>query len=174
MMLGFNLSTLTRNTTVPLVHYSDCFKLILCSDPSPNCYLSKCEKCPGIGGLQQLLESVFDENAIDEINYKYWISSPRCSLETLTKSSSEFVEIFCEHINNLLPHDFIAKSQSAFMKQAKESLQDGEFLAVCNFAENYAFIIQDAAPGFHWNNNQATIFPVVIYFKQNGELTHRS
>ncbi|CAD6220764.1 GSCOCG00011584001-RA-CDS [Cotesia congregata] len=78
------------------------------------------------------------------------------------------------HSPNLLPHDFIAKSQSAFLKQVKESLQDGEFLAVCDFAENYAFIVQDAVPGFHWNNNQATIFSVFIYFKQNGELKHRS
>ncbi|KAH0567934.1 hypothetical protein KQX54_016321 [Cotesia glomerata] len=30
-----NLSTITRETTVPLVHYSDYFKLILCSDPTP-------------------------------------------------------------------------------------------------------------------------------------------
>jgi len=156
------------------MQYRDCFKLILCPNPSPDCYLLKCEECPGIDVLQKLLETLLDENAVDDIAYKYWISNPRCSLETLTKSSAKFVDTFCDHIVNLLPHDFIAKEQSAFMNLTKESLQDNEFLAICDFAENYAFVIQNAAPGFHWNNNQATIFPVVIYYKQNSELTHRS
>lgn len=156
------------------MHYTNCFDIILCTNPSSDCYLSKCNNCPKIDVLQNVLETIFDENNLENITYKYWVSSPRCSLETIIKSSAEFVEIFCDHIKNLLPHDFIAKEQSAFMKKTKESLQDNEVLAVCDFAENYAFIIQDAVPGFHWNNDQATIFPTVIYFKKNNELTHRS
>ena len=33
------------------------------------------------------------------------------------------------------------------------------------FAENYAFVVQNAAQSFHSNNDQATIFTVVIYYK---------
>lgn len=51
------------------------------------------------------------------------------------------------------------------MKNLRESLLEEEVLVVSNFAEKYAFVIQDAAPGFHWNNNQATIYTVVNYFK---------
>jgi hypothetical protein len=36
-----------------------------------------------------------------------------------------------------------------------------------DFSENYSFIIQDAAQGFHWNNQQATIHPFVSYFKNS-------
>ncbi|XP_057336012.1 uncharacterized protein LOC130674639 [Microplitis mediator] len=174
MMLGSNLASLTRHLPIPLVQYQDCFKLIVCPNPSSDCYFQKCPNCPGIKLLEELLETVFDENEIDDITYKYWISNPRCSLETFIKSSSDFIEIFSEHIVNLLPHDFIAKQQSSFLKSKKESLKDNESLVICDFAENYAFVIQDAVPGFHWNNNQVTIFPVVIYFKQNNEITHRS
>lgn len=117
---------------------------------------------------------MFDDDAVDDITYKYWIPNPCCSLETLIKDSSEFIEIFSNHIVNLLPHDFIAEEPSGFMKNKKKSLKNNEFLVICDFAENYAFAIQDAVPGFHWNNNQAIIFPVVIYYKQNSELTYRS
>ena len=40
--------------------------------------------------------------------------------------------------------------------------------------KNYAFTVQNAIRGFHWNNDQATIYNIVIYYK-DGELTsHRS
>lgn len=173
-MTGSNLATLTHDQTVPLLHYSDCFKVILCPYPSSDCYFGKCAQCPGIDVLQNLLGTVFEENVVENITYKYWISNPRSSLETLIKSTSEFVDQFCPHLVNLLRHDFIAKEQSTFLKLTKESLKDGEIVVICDFAENYAFVIQNAAPGFHWNNNQATIFPVVMYYKKNNKLTHQS
>jgi hypothetical protein len=37
---------------------------------------------------------------------------------------------------------------------------------LCDFAENYSFILQDEAQGFHWNNAQATIHISVIYLKK--------
>jgi hypothetical protein len=39
----------------------------------------------------------------------------------------------------------------------------GEFVVLCDFAENYSFILQDEAQGSHWNNAQATIHPLVVY-----------
>ena len=44
----------------------------------------------------------------------------------------------------------------------------------CDFAENYALVIQNSTQSFHWNNNQATVFTVVVYYKQNDELKHVS
>ena len=32
---------------------------------------------------------------------------------------------------------------------------------ILDFAENYNFIVQDAAQGFRWNNNQATLHPLL-------------
>lgn len=43
-----------------------------------------------------------------------------------------------------------------------------------DFAENYAYVVQEAAQAFHWNNDQATIFPMVICFVKNGESKHLS
>ena len=38
-----------------------------------------------------------------------------------------------------------------------------------DFSENYAFVLQDAVQGFHWNYSQATVHPFVIYYQQSGE-----
>lgn len=45
-----------------------------------------------------------------------------------------------------------------------------KLLWTLDFAENYAFVVQDAPPGFHWNNNQATVFVAYIYYKDGGEV----
>lgn len=149
--------------------------LVICTDPTPECcYSGTCTSCPGIETLRNFLNNVLEEQNIDSITYKRWISTPRTNLETTIKNASEFVDDFCEKVKILLPHSFIAKQQGNFMKVTKESLQDGEFLVLCDFAENYAFVVLNAAPGFHWNNNQATIYPVVVYFEHNGEMNHKS
>lgn len=32
-----------------------------------------------------------------------------------------------------------------------------ECIVICDFSENYAFIIQNSVQGIHWNNDQVTI-----------------
>ena len=64
----------------------------------------------------------------------------------------------------LTKHHYVAKKQAEFLKQMKENLKFGESVIVSDFAENYSFLVQDAAQGFHWNNSQATIHPFVIYY----------
>ncbi|KAJ8675721.1 hypothetical protein QAD02_011507 [Eretmocerus hayati] len=59
-------------------------------------------------------------------------------------------------------------------QELKINLQPGQFIVCFDFAENYAFVVQNSAQSFHWNNNQATIFTVVIYYVENGELKHKS
>lgn len=171
---GSNLSSLTSHLKRPLNHYTDCFNSVMCDNQSSECYLGTCKACPGVNALTDILRDIFDQNEIDTIIYKYWISKPRTSLETMSSSSDDFIEKFSEDLLTLLPHAFIAKEQASFMKSLKMSLKDREFLVVCDFAKNYAFVVQNAASGFHWNNNTSTIYPVVIYFKENNELVHRS
>jgi hypothetical protein len=53
-----------------------------------------------------------------------------------------------------------------FLKELKCNLQSRESVGLCDFAENYSFILQDESKGFHWNNAQATIHSFVIYLKK--------
>lgn len=173
-ILGANLYSLTINTEKPMKHYNDCLDMIICETPSVQCYLGGCNNCPGVDKLSNILLTCFENQEIENITYKYWISKPRSSLETFIKPTEEFVENFCSELKVLLPHSFIAKEQAKFLKTLKETLKPNEFVIICDFAENYAFVVQNAASGFHWNNNQATVFPVVIYYKINDELDHKS
>ena len=59
-------------------------------------------------------------------------------------------------------------------KNIKKNLQNDQCLVICDFAENYAFIIQNAITGYHWNNDQATLFPMVFYYNENGEIRHKT
>lgn len=54
------------------------------------------------------------------------------------------------------------------------ALKSTEVIVLCDFAENYAFIMQNAAQGFHWNNKQATIHLFVIYQNLEGKLHHHT
>ena len=44
-----------------------------------------------------------------------------------------------------------------------------------DFGENYSFIVQDAAQGYHRENSQCTLHPFVFYFKmQDSTIGHKS
>ena len=55
--------------------------------------------------------------------------------------------------------------------EVKLSLQSDVFQVTADFAENYSFILQDEAQGFHWNNSQATIHPL-LYIIQNHQVSY--
>ena len=57
----------------------------------------------------------------------------------------EFAEIFCEKLELLCLHSFIAREQAASYTKSNTSLQPGEILVTVDFSENYSFILQDAA-----------------------------
>ena len=171
---GCNLATHTSQSESSLNHYGYCLKMIMYPEPSSDCYFNNCKKCPGIQILKNLLLNTLDENGIDEITYKCWISKPRTSMETVVKDSTSFVDNFCENLLTLLPHHYIAKEQARYLRSLKESLKRNEYIVICDFSENYAFVFQNAASGFHWNNDQATIYPVVTYYKEDNILIHKS
>ena len=174
MILSVKLSDLTAHNDIPLSTYHSCLAQMVCNPPQPGCYLGTCDLCPGTTRLRDDLLTALDDNMIDSVVFKQWVSVDRSTLETVTKPADEFVESFCEKLELLLPHSFIATQQASFYKDCKSTLQPGELLVTADFSENYSFILQGAAQGFHWNNSQATIHPFVAYYIDSGELCHLS
>jgi len=174
MMVGGKIAELTADEDIPLRSYDHCLAQITCNPPQPACYLRACHSCPGVSMLKDRLKALMDENLIDTVVYKQWVSVDRSTLETFSKSADDFVDVFCEKLEILLPHSFIARQQSSFQTQLKDKLLPGEFLVIADFSENYSFVLQDAAQGFHWNNSQATIHPFVAYYRDSDELCHLS
>jgi hypothetical protein len=60
----------------------------------------------------------------------------------MTKSADVFPTEFSTQIASLIPHDFIAKKQAAYLARRKEELQRNEYIVICDFAENYSFVVQ--------------------------------
>ena len=154
--------------------YHHCLAKIMCNPPHPRCYLGECDVCPGIEMLQQEMLTHFEEADIEQIVYKQWVSTDRSTLETLCSSFQEFIDTFCEKVELLRPHSFIAQEQASYYAACKAGLKRGEFLVTADFSENYSFILQDAAQGYHWNNSQATLHPFVTYYLDSGDLCHLS
>ena len=75
--------------------------------------------------------------------------------------SSSSIKISC-----LVRHQFVAQQQSQYFKLLKETrTPQSEAVIVGDFSENYSFIVQNAAQGFHWDNSQCTVHPFVIYYR---------
>jgi hypothetical protein len=143
---------------------------MICNPPQKNRFFCDCSECPGPTNLENTLEDVFSDNAIENITFKQWILIDRCELVTIIKSTEEFIESLLEKLLLLLRHSFIATQQAMFLKELKCNLQSDEFVVLCDFAENYSFVLQDEAQGFQLNNAQAAIHPFVIYFKKSDAL----
>ncbi len=151
--------------------YQDLISQIICANPSTSCYLNECTTCPGTDNFREELSAEFLENNIDEITFKQWQKVDRCTMETITVSSLAFTDKLGEQLHDIVPHSFIAKQQADYLKYRKSNAATDECLVICDFSENYSFVVQDAVQGFHWSNAQCTIHPFAVYYK-NGESSH--
>jgi hypothetical protein len=103
--------------------------------------------CTGIENLIRNTEQRFEDNSIDSITYRQWMTADRPSLKTTVQSCSNFLKSFDEKLIILLHHSFIAQQQSSFCEELKLKLKTGEISVICDFPKNYC-IVQD----FHWSN----------------------
>ena len=46
-------------------------------------------------------------------------------------------------------------------------MDDTSCLILLDFAENYHYMVQDEVLGRHWNKEQCTLHPVVLYYKED-------
>ena len=55
--------------------------------------------------------------------------------------------MFCEKLELLRPHSFIASQQAAFYSDYKLGLAPKEVLVTADFSENYSFVFQEDFTG---------------------------
>lgn len=167
MIEGSNMKNLTAHTPNPFTSYHDCLKYMICDEPTDDCYFGNCSECPGAQHLIDELEKIFEANYIDEITYRQWTHVDRTTLQVMLSPTDEYLPKLKISLEKLLLHSFLVIRQNEFMKSKKQELTENECIVVCDFSENYGFVVQNAAQGFHWNNNQATVHPFAIYHKDN-------
>ena len=143
-------------TNSELKTYKHCVAKMLCNPPSLHCIMNDCTSCPGDAEIRKTLKKSFQENLIEKITFRQWVSVDRCTLETLQKPSAEFLDLLCDKLSVLVRHDFIAKQQTAFMNQIKGNLNKSEYAVTLDFSENYSMVVQDEAQSYHWTSEHAT------------------
>lgn len=173
MLEAINVQNMTKQFAMQINNYKDCLYQIMCKEPSSACYLDTCT-CPGITDFSESLLQILDHAYIWNIQFSTWTGTDRSTLLTKTVPIHDYVEELCDKLKILKPHSFIAKQQSQYLEDRKKNLSKGEVLVLCDFSENYAYVVQNASQAFHFNNDQCTVFSVLYYYKTNSAIKHKS
>lgn len=172
MLDAINIRELTASHDKKLNNYKDCLSYIVCPNPTDDCFLHGCEHCPGIDNFGDHLRNLLVENSTTQVKYAIWTEADRSTLVTFTEDVDDFIENLCHRLKVLRPHSYIAKKQSEFIKLRRNNLSKGEVMVCFDFSENFAYIAQDAAQSFHYNNDQCTVFPVIYYYRDDSAIVH--
>lgn len=144
--------------------YHDLMNHLVCSMDNRDCMLRHCCKCPSSENLKKIFLEKFEEwDQEDEVTYSAWVTTDRTQQVTVTVSLDEYLNHLVESLEKLLPHSFITKSQSNYLKELKTKLQPDEAIVLVDFSENYTYVIQDEVQGYHWTQDSCSLHPVVIY-----------
>lgn len=158
------------------VTYKELLPYIVCDITNKECMMRKCEKCPEtmnalVDKLYDILGEFEDD---DEIEFDQWTTTDRSNLTHNKEPVFEYIELVCRKLEKLAPHSYLAKSQALYLRSRKEDMNEVTALFLGDFSENYKFVVQDEVQSFHWTNLQCTLHPVIIYFKKEGILKHKS
>ena len=145
-----------------------------CDMENENCMLYRCDNCPKTTALSEYIDAIDVLSNVDEIKYKLWTKQDRCNLIEVAESTEEYSTSLMKNIIDMAEHHYIAKSQSKYFKNLKENLLPNEAILVGDFAENYAFVVQNEVQSFHYEKSQCTVHPFALYFKENGSTKERS
>ena len=159
---------------LPGLTVTDLLDHAVCDVANRDCMMQACDDCPREEGVQAFLRLVMSEDTggdeedygDDEIRYRQWISTDRCTLKEIIESRDDCLISLSRQISELTKHHYRAKAQSAYFAHLKESVEAGEVVVHGDFSENYSFIVQDAAQGFHWDNSQCTLHPFVVHWRE--------
>lgn len=174
MLDAINISQLMRHSEYSIHDYKDCINLLMCKNPSIACHFNECSECPSEQVLFDIVEELLSKSLVTAVLFSTWQTTDRATLNTQKLPVEEFLTHLTLKLKQLKPHDFIAKEQAKFMSLKKDNLVEGEVLIQLDFAENYAFVVQDAVQAFHFNNDQCTVHTIVYYYLAEKKLKHRS
>lgn len=151
--------------------YRDLIAYLVCSTGNRDCMLRHCSNCPPSENLRKYLEEKFEDyDPSEEIEYSQWVSTDRTELVKCTVTVDEYINKIVEKLEKLIPHSFIAHAQSNYLSEAKANLKSDMAIVLLDFSENFSYVIQDEAQGYHWTSSACTVHPVIIYVRLPGSM----
>lgn len=174
MFNAVDFPAITKDLQNPLTRYKDCFQILTCRNAKPACYLRSCSSCYGVDKLSELLVESLNTQTFTEVIFSTWQSTDRCTLKKECLSVDDYIDELCNGAEKLLPHHFISKNQEEYIMNRRNNLREDEVLFHLDFSENYAYVVQNAAQAFHYNNDQCTVHPSIFYYKSENKIEHKS
>ncbi|GAB1865911.1 hypothetical protein CAJAP_06990 [Camponotus japonicus] len=174
MLDSVNVEQLTNGTDNKISTYKDCLKQMVCDEKKASCNLDECSNCPGTLAIAQNLLKCLEKKNIENVQFSSWTNTDRSTLQTLILPIDDFVQDLSNKLHILKPHSYIAKQQTQYFDEKRRMLSPGEVIVGIDFAENFKYVVQDAAQAVHFNNDQCSICTVVYYYKEKSELLHKS
>ena len=108
-----------------------------------------------------------DYSDSDIIKCLEWISTDRSEWIIQHVEISDFIDTIVLTLDTIKSHYFITKSRSLYISDTKEKLNNETAII---FSENYSILNQDEIQNEHWNNDQVTLYLLVIYECNNTKL----
>jgi hypothetical protein len=174
-----NPNLMLKALNKPKLALSNMMSLAVCSLDDRKCMFHECQHCPGIEKIEMKVRELVSNITNNEISFKQWIMTDRCSLVTIVKNLDEFIEELTSNLFNLTIHHYVSKCQADFLATLKENLKPEEAILQMDFAENYTFQIQDEVQSSYFSKQQATLHPFVLYVRtpeaesENLKLSHK-
>ncbi|XP_060579551.1 uncharacterized protein LOC132736439 [Ruditapes philippinarum] len=134
--------------------------------------------CNHRNSVEELVDTI--DSDIKLIKYRQW---KKVELENKMKkmmiveievTREDFVTLIKKEIEDFCGHVHRVKCQYQELKANKESLQNDEAFIQMDFAENYTCRTADEVQTAYWSLTSVTLHPVVIYFKKDSRLCHKS
>ena len=124
---------------------------------SPECK-NESESCQDhIIPVQQYKQKDYQTNK-GETKKKLYLITQHCTMIKLVKMLKTAMYDFPRHHFKEVFH------------KCKQNLCKGQILKVQDFSKKYKCLIPDEARSLHWLQKQATLYPVVIYRKESGNI----
>ena len=127
-----NVKLMMHAVDIPRFHgsYKHLLAEITCNAGTMDCFLGNCSDCSPVAELRQHILDEIEDEGIDEIYYKQWVTTDRSTLETMAADIESFCDRFSEKILQLKRHEFIADQQAKFLNHLKSELKHGEIIVL--------------------------------------------
>ena len=81
---------------------------MVCQDPQPNCWLSRCDDCSKLADiLNAEITDTFDDMNIKEVSYQVWMSTDRVDIQEVCTDVQKYTDKLIDELQKLKRYQFI-------------------------------------------------------------------
>ena len=171
-------SCISRNTCLCTKHQNISMKLKCMK----NCNIQitqsaeSASKSVTLDDMKCMLNELEDGKLVDYTEWKRVEVDGKKKMKIIKvqKSKEEFTETMVNEYEQFLNHAARVKTQYSALRILKSNLPDTHLVIQMDFAENFTCGAMNEIQSAYFNPTSVTLHPVVIYHKQNGDVTHKN